>query len=193
VPGGATADSTAGGSSPSSAGGERWFAKTDDGQTYGPVTRQELDEWANEGRLTGEAQVLREGSDQWQWATDVYPQLAQAQPVGASGGSDNPFAFIDSGGGGGGAVAGGYSGGAASSRYGGQQSDKSKIAAGLLGIFLGAYGIHRFYLGFAGIGVLQLVLTLVTCGVAGLWGFIEGIMILTGSMNRDAQGRILRD
>ena len=47
-----TADSTAGGSSPSSAGGERWFAKTDDGQTYGPVTRQELDEWAAEGRLT---------------------------------------------------------------------------------------------------------------------------------------------
>jgi len=77
---------------------------------------------------------------------------------------------------------------------------KSKLAAGLLGIFLGALGVHRFYLGYAGIGVAQLILCLLgipTCGVtsaiAGLWGLIEGIMILTGGINRDAQGRPLRD
>jgi TM2 domain-containing membrane protein YozV len=77
---------------------------------------------------------------------------------------------------------------------------KSKLAAGLLGIFLGALGVHRFYLGYAGIGVAQLILSLlgfVTCGVtsaiAGLWGLIEGIMILTGGINRDGQGRPLRD
>ena len=68
---------------------------------------------------------------------------------------------------------------------------KSKMAAGLLGIFLGAYGVHNFYLGNAGRGVLQLILTIVTCGMAGIWGFIEGILILCGNINTDAQGRPL--
>ncbi len=70
---------------------------------------------------------------------------------------------------------------------------KSKMAAGLLGIFLGAWGIHNFYLGNSSKGVTQIIVTIVTCGIGGLWGFIEGIMILTGSINRDAQGRPLRD
>jgi TM2 domain-containing membrane protein YozV len=70
---------------------------------------------------------------------------------------------------------------------------KSKIAAGLLGIFLGELGIHRFYLGFVGIGIIQIVVTIVTLGIGGLWGFIEGILILTGSMNKDAKGQPLRD
>lgn len=70
---------------------------------------------------------------------------------------------------------------------------KSKMAAGLLGIFLGAWGIHNFYLGYTGKAVAQLVLTLCTCGVAGIWGFIEGILILTGSINTDGQGNPLRD
>ena len=68
---------------------------------------------------------------------------------------------------------------------------KSKLAAGLLGIFLGGFGVHRFYLGFAGIGVAQILVTMVTCGMGGIWGFIEGILILTGSMNIDAQGQPL--
>ena len=70
---------------------------------------------------------------------------------------------------------------------------KSKMAAGLLGIFLGAWGIHNFYLGNTGRGVAQIILTLVTCGIASLWGFIEGILILCGSIKTDAQGRPLRD
>jgi hypothetical protein len=41
-------------------------------------------------------------------------------------------------------------------------------------------------------GVLQLVVTLVTCGLGGIWGFIDGMMILVrGGM--DGQGRPLRD
>ena len=69
---------------------------------------------------------------------------------------------------------------------------KSKMAAGLLGIFLGAYGIHNFYLGNTSKAVIQLVLTLVTCGIAGVWGFIEGILILCGNINTDSQGRPLQ-
>ncbi len=83
--------------------------------------------------------------------------------------------------------------------YGYYPQQKSKIAAGLLGIFLGGLGIHRFYLGYTTIGVVQLVLTIVvgvfTFGLIGLWGLIEGIMILAGAeyFRRDAQGVPLRD
>jgi TM2 domain-containing membrane protein YozV len=72
-------------------------------------------------------------------------------------------------------------------------SDKSKIAAGLLGIFLGGLGVHNFYLGYTQKGIIQLVLGICTCGLSSIWGLIEGIMILTGSINTDAQGRPLRD
>ena len=57
-------------------------------------------------------------------------------------------------------------------------SDKDKTVAGILGVLLGGLGIHRMYMGYIGIGLLQLVLTLFTFGLAGLWGFIEGILIL---------------
>jgi len=57
---------------------------------------------------------------------------------------------------------------------------KQKLIAGLLGIFLGSIGIHRFYLGYNKIGVYQIIATVLTCGVAGIWGFIEGILYLVG-------------
>lgn len=74
---------------------------------------------------------------------------------------------------------------------------KSKMAAGLLGIFLGALGIHNFYLGFTGKALAQLLISVLSCGmlspVSGIWGLIEGIMILTGSSNIDAKGMPLKD
>lgn len=74
---------------------------------------------------------------------------------------------------------------------------KSKMAAGLLGIFLGCFGVHNFYLGYTGKAVGQLLLTVLTCGflspVSAIWGLIEGILILTGSINTDAQGNTLVD
>ena len=72
---------------------------------------------------------------------------------------------------------------------------KSKLAAGLLGIFLGAFGVHNFYLGNNGKAVAQLLITILSCGilsiVSGIWGLIEGILILTGSITTDAQGNPL--
>jgi TM2 domain-containing membrane protein YozV len=67
------------------------------------------------------------------------------------------------------------------------------MAAGLLGIFLGGIGVHSFYLGDNKKGVLQIVVTVLTCGFGSLWGFIEGIMILAGSIKTDAQGRPLAE
>lgn len=71
---------------------------------------------------------------------------------------------------------------------------KSKVVAGILGILLGSLGIHRFYLGYIGIGIAQIVVTILTCGLGALWGFIEGILILVGSgITTDAEGRRLSD
>ena len=70
---------------------------------------------------------------------------------------------------------------------------KSKMAAGLLGIFLGGFGVHNFYLGYTGKGVAQIFVTLFTCGAGALWGFIEGILILTGNIAQDADGNPLGD
>ena len=69
---------------------------------------------------------------------------------------------------------------------------KSKVGAGLLALLLPGLGAHRFYLGYPGIGVLQIVVSLVTCGIGSIWGIVEGILCLTGSM-RDSEGRLLRD
>jgi TM2 domain-containing membrane protein YozV len=70
---------------------------------------------------------------------------------------------------------------------------KSRLTAGLLGIFLGALGVHRFYLGYLSIGVLQILVTLATCGIGGLWGLIEGVLILRGkAITTDAEGRPLQ-
>lgn len=74
---------------------------------------------------------------------------------------------------------------------------KSRLAAGLLGILLGAFGVHNFYLGFTSKAVAQLLLTVLTCGilsfVSAIWGLVEGILILTGSYNEDANGNPLKD
>ncbi|MDG4770663.1 MULTISPECIES: TM2 domain-containing protein [Micromonosporaceae] len=71
-------------------------------------------------------------------------------------------------------------------------SDKSKIIAGVLGILLGGFGVGRFYTGHTKIAVLQLVVSVVTCGLGSLWGLIDGILVLVNG-GTDAQGRPLRD
>ena len=74
---------------------------------------------------------------------------------------------------------------------------KSKLAAGLLGIFLGSLGVHNFYLGYTGKAVAQLLISLLSCGFlawgSAIWGLIEGILILTGSISVDGNGNPLRD
>ena len=80
-----------------------------------------------------------------------------------------------------------------------QTEPKSKLVAGLLGIFVGGLGIHNFYLGYTNRGVTQLLLAtvgyLIIIGpfIASVWGLIEGIQILTGSIDTDANGNKLTD
>jgi hypothetical protein len=54
---------------------ELWWAQTADGQQYGPVPKPELDSWVEDGSINAQCQVLRDGDQAWQWASQVYPQL----------------------------------------------------------------------------------------------------------------------
>jgi len=69
---------------------------------------------------------------------------------------------------------------------------KSKMTAGILGILVGGWGVHNFYLGYTGKGIAQIFLSF-CFGIGYIWGLIEGIMILTGSINTDANGVPLKD
>lgn len=74
---------------------------------------------------------------------------------------------------------------------------KSKTIAGLSGIFLGFLGMHNFYLGYVKKGTVQMLMTVLSCGILGMaseiWGLVEGILILTGTIDTDAQGNPLRE
>lgn len=81
---------------------------------------------------------------------------------------------------------------------------KSRLAAGLLAILFGTFGVHNFYLGYKTRAIIQLVGTLaggiITCGIApigiAIWALVEGILILSAtSPDRmyDGNGVILKD
>ena len=59
--------------------------------------------------------------------------------------------------------------------------ENKKVLAGILGIFLGGFGIHKFILGYTKEGIIQIVITFITCGFGSLVGLIEGIIYLTKS------------
>jgi predicted Zn finger-like uncharacterized protein len=158
---------------------ERWFLKSEEGEDYGPVPRTELDAWRAEGRVTADCQLLREGSDQWQWAGEVYADLnpaAEPEPASASSpaktqpttAKKQPAASPAD---------------PADDR---PLSTRSRPVAGLLGIFLGPLGTHRFYLGYWVIGLIMLA----TGGVCGVWSLIDAILVLLGKVP-DADGRRL--
>lgn len=67
-----------------------------------------------------------------------------------------------------------------------ETSPKSRLAAAILAWFLGVFGIHRFYAGKVGTGILMLV----TFGGLGIWALIDFVMIVVGSF-KDKQGRVL--
>ena len=71
-------------------------------------------------------------------------------------------------------------------------SDKSKLVAGLLQIFLGGLGIGRFYIGDTKTGIWQIVVTVLTCGIGSIWGLIDGIIMLATDNVTDSAGRPLR-
>ncbi len=161
--------------------------KTETGDIYGPVDKTELDQWVAEGRVNAKSQLLPTGGSQWQWATDLYPHLSASTAVSPVVSSGQPYQHQ-------------YANkqqAYAQTRQRGPVGSRSKIVAGILGILIGAFGVHNFYLGFHGKAVAQLLITVLSCGVlagiSSIWALIEGIMILTGGIDRDADGYLLQE
>jgi hypothetical protein len=66
---------------------DNWRMRGEDGSVYGPVPKSELDQWVREGRVTAKCDLQREGTDQWQPASELYAALASP-----TSGSGTPFA-----------------------------------------------------------------------------------------------------
>jgi TM2 domain-containing membrane protein YozV len=145
---------------------QRWSLRTADGQVYGPVSRNELDLWMREGRINESCELMNEATGRWIHAGDVYYHFSRpARPM--------PVQSV------------------ADSRYGYQVSNKSRLAAVMLGAilpFFGLCGVHRIYTGHVLIGILQLV----TYGGCLIWQIIDVILLLAGSPE-DANGLPLSD
>ncbi|MBR1747860.1 MAG: TM2 domain-containing protein [Clostridia bacterium] len=68
------------------------------------------------------------------------------------------------------------------------KSEKSRLVALLLCLFIGELGVHRFYLGKIGTGILWLL----TGGIFGIGWLVDVIMIAVGSM-KDKEGKTVSD
>ena len=145
-----------------------------DGQAYGPANAEQIKRWIAEGRARSETLVQVEGSPDWKPLAN-FPELltnpATPPPISSLPPSHGPVpAYVAA-------------------------RASNKIAAGICGILLGGFGIHKFILGYTGAGIIMLVVTLasfpaglLTCGMAWLVtpiipliGLIEGIVYLTKS------------
>jgi len=62
-----------------------------------------------------------------------------------------------------------------------ENEENKKMIAGILAIVIGSLGIHKFVLGYTQEGIIQIIITFVTCGMGGIIGLIEGIIYLTKS------------
>jgi len=60
-------------------------------------------------------------------------------------------------------------------------ADNKKVLAGIMGIVLGTFGVHKFVLGYTKEGIIQAAFSILSCGFGGIVGLIEGIIYLTKS------------
>ena len=72
--------------------------------------------------------------------------------------------------------------------YNQEEAHRTKILAGILAIFLGTFGVHKFVLGYTGAGLIMLLVSVLSlgilAGIMGIIGVIEGIVYLTCSDQR---------
>jgi hypothetical protein len=171
--------------------------KGEDGEIFGPVDRATLDQWHDEGRMTADSQVLLHGTEQWQWASDLYPDLEEPEPepeppppVAKSAESSIHTSSSRISGSG---VSSKKSKVKRTIQYDEEEEEErlsphSKPVAVLLALTLGMFGIHRFYLGYVGMGLAMFF----TCGGLFVWSIVDALRILFGHVT-DSEGLKLRD
>lgn len=165
----------------------------------GPLTRQQIDELVRDGVILAETYVWRAGMTDWVRADhcqDLLAYFAQATPYmspppapnnAMGGGMVRPMQapqepFFS------GQTPQGYNRPSMMNPYY-ERSDKSKIAAGVLQLLLP--GVGRLYLGYVGLGILQLLACL--CGFGVIWAWLDAVYILCGGVKIDGSGRHLPD
>lgn len=57
--------------------------------------------------------------------------------------------------------------------------ENKRVIAGITGILLGGLGVHKFILGYTNEGIIQIVISICTCGIGSFIPLIEGIIYLT--------------
>jgi TM2 domain-containing membrane protein YozV len=136
-----------------------------DGREYGPVSADQVRQWIAEGRANAQTRAQAEGATDWRTLADL-PEFHAL--LGLPGGAPPPVSPPVQP--------------PVTSRPPGADN---KIVAGICGILLGSFGVHKFILGYTGEGVTMLLITVLTCGIGGavthLIGLIEGIIYLTKS------------
>jgi TM2 domain-containing membrane protein YozV len=141
-----------------------------DGNQYGPIPEATVRAWLGEGRVSAESLSFLTGEAQWVplRARPEFADLFPVRPTGAppAGPPPGPAQVTP-------------------------DAPKDWLVAILLSIFLGYFGIDRFYLGYTGLGIAKLLITIFTCGIAGwVWWLIDVILIAAGNLT-DAKGRAL--
>jgi len=136
-----------------------------DGQQYGPVGAEQIRRWIAEHRVNAQTFVQTEGAPEWK-ALGMFPEFAaDLKPAPPAFSTAPPPVALPPG-----TVT---------------AKASNKVAAGVFGILLGSLGIHKFILGYTGAGLIMLLVTILTCGIAWplthLIGLIEGILYLTKS------------
>jgi len=129
-----------------------------DGQQYGPASAEDIRRWIADKRVNAQTLVQMEGAQEWKPLGSFSEFASELKSV------PPPIAPPPS---------------AVASRA------SNKIPAGVCGILLGSLGIHKFILGYTGAGLVMLLATILTCGIAGvvlhIIGLIEGIIYLCKS------------
>jgi TM2 domain-containing membrane protein YozV len=129
------------------------------GQQYGPVSAEEIRRWIAENRANAQTLVqAAEGAADWK-PLGSFPEFASEFKLVPPPMAQPPAAIAS--------------------------RASNKIPAGVCGILLGSLGVHKFILGYTGAGLVMLLVTILTCGIAGvvmhLIGLIEGIIYLCKS------------